>query len=177
MKTLRFTMLFLIVAAFFSASGDITLTQKRTNIFVSLQNPGDFPEYKFIGLDQLKVGVARPYPFPVEKGKYYPTYSVETVDFVALKKSYAEGKALDDIDWQKDKNIIKPNISIHPYNLVYSNKIENIRVDYRIVGFSNNSMVVYRASEIFQFRDKNRADSICHFEYKGELTGLTKTTK
>lgn len=176
MKTLRFILSFLIVSAFLSANGDVILTQKITSQFVSLQNPGDFPEYKFIGIGIPPMGPVLS-TFIVENGKYYPTKNLVPISFVAVKKSYLKGKDLKEIDWINDKNVIRPNLQVHPSELEESNSIGTHKVEYKIVGFSNNSMVVYRASEVFQFRNKNKADSICQYKYNGDLTGLSKVAR
>lgn len=177
MKKLQITVVFLFVIVCFNVSGDIVMTgvTPRVKIYVSLLNPDKLPGYKIIGLTQIMIDNARPRPFIVEEKKYYHSQFIQTVSFVAVKESYLNGKNLNDIDWQNDKNVIKPNLKVHPADHAFSNHIENMKIDYTVIGFTDTSMVLHRSSDLFQFRDKNRADSICKYEYKGDLKGLTKT--
>jgi len=52
---------------------------------------------------------------------------------------------------------------IHPYKLKYSANVENVKVNYKIVGFNDSAMIIYRSAELL--------------EYKGDFIGPSKTVK
>lgn len=176
MKTLRSTLLFLSIFICVNAHSDIVITDltPRVKFFVSLQNPDKFPGYKIIGLTQIMIDNAQPKPFIIEKGQYYQSHFIQKVSFVAVKESYLNGKNLNAINWHNDKNVIRTDLLFTPADQEFSNYVENMKIGYTIVGITDTSMILHRSSEVFQFRDKNKADSICQYEYKGEPIGLSK---
>lgn len=173
MKTLRFTLLLIFAMICFHAQSDIIITNPGSGkLLFSVQNPDDFPEYVIIGLIN-KPGISgfTPVPVIVKKGTYYEAPG--KITFVAIKKSYLAGKKLEDIDWQ-NKNIYRadenaPNLTSNRYRVP---AVGTIKVDHRITGFTDSTMIICISQVTYNFQDKSKPDSISHFEYE-----LPKTTK
>lgn len=183
MKTLRITLVLLFALIFFHAQSDIIIKNPSSGkLLFGVQNPDAFPDFIIVGLrsEDGSGGMTKNVPFEVKKGAYYEdNKQIQSIIFVAIKKSYLAGKKLEDIDWNKDKNVFLPDLKAMNLtsNRYFTPNVETTRIDHKIVGFTASKMIIYKSQVTYKFQDKSKPDSICHFEYKGELTGLSKTTK
>jgi len=171
MKTLRFTLILTFALIFFHAQSDIIITNPGSGkLLFSVQNPDDFPEFVIIGIrNEPGISGYAPVPVIVKKGTYYE--APRKITFVAIKKSYLAGKKLEEIDW-KNKNIYRadenaPNLTSNRYRVP---TVGTIKVDHKIVGFTDSTMIIFKSQVKYIFQDKDRPDSICHYEYKGDIS-------
>ena len=176
MKPSKLPILLLFIFIYSSVQSDIILTKDyvRINTFFKLTNPDEFPEYTIVGFKNLKIGKPAPVPFQIKSNEYYSSEFIEPVTYAAVKKSYLEGKDINDIDWQNDKNVLKHKSILKSGDYARSSTIENLKIDYKIVGITDSEIIIHRSAEAYEFKDKNKPDSIQHFEYKGDVTLITK---
>ena len=149
----------------------------RIKPFVTLSNPNDFPEYTIVGLRTIQFNMSSPKPFLLNEGEYYQSFWAVHVTFAAVKKSYLKRKDINKIDWQNDKNVIKSNSTVNPYDFEFTDRIKNVKIDFKVIGFTDSVMIIHRSSETFEFKDKYKPDLIRTYEYKGNVPGISESVK
>jgi len=103
-------------------------------------------------------------------------YRFTCLTIFAVNKSYLAGKDITKIDWCKDKNAFKTDIQIDPGGAYVdnSNLIYSIKQYYRIVGFTDSSVVIYKCLEVDYFDNGSIAVSSVA-KYRGDSTKLSQS--
>lgn len=141
---------------------------------VKITNVDDYPDVSLLG-------------FIPPGSIYWDSYVVTSsqcltrgyfpVDFniFAVNKSYLIGKDIKKLDLPKDPNAIQANIHIDPlgYHVNDSIHISSIEEYYKIVGFSETSVILHKWKEVTKFND-GTPDSTKTFAYEGEVSQLSQ---
>lgn len=140
---------------------------------VKITNLSDYSDISLIGY------VAEPMSIPT----YFITttncltkgYKYNTLYIFAVENSYLSDKDITIINWLNDDHAIKSNIQIECNGeyLPNSSPISSINQFYRIVGFTETSMVLYKWMEVNKFNN-GKLDSIITYTYEGDSTLLSK---
>lgn len=102
-------------------------------------------------------------------------YKFNTLRIFAVEADYIASKDINDIDLPNDKHALETNIKIDPYAgyLNDSIPIDKIEEYYKILGFTDGSVVIFKWKEVFGFNNGS-ADSIISYEYTGDINLLYK---
>jgi hypothetical protein len=142
---------------------------------VKITNLSDYSDISLVGyISNCLVGCLTTYKISsstcLTKG-----YKFNTLLIIAVKSNYLTGKDITAIDWSKDKNAVISSINIEPYAgyLDNSNPISAIDQFYKIVGFTDTSVVLYKWKEINKFNN-GKPDSIKTYSYSDDSTKLSQ---
>lgn len=174
MKTckLLFLLTFLFIARI--ACCDILPENSHfVNKCVKITNIIDYPDISLLGY------VTEPAKIPTyiisSDNCLYKGYKFNDFTIFAVKKSYLAGKDITSIEWNKDKNAITNNIKIDPYYGFLHDTIPINAIDqfYRIAGFTDKNVVLYKWKEITKFNN-GKPDSVKIYTYPGDSTLLSQ---
>lgn len=142
---------------------------------VKITNLEDYPEVSLIGFML---------PSPTGSDNYLITstkcltrgYYFDYFNVFAVKKEYLIGKNIQKLDFTKDPNALPSNISIEPSGGYFdnSNPISSIEQYYKIIGFSETSVILLKWKEVNKFNN-GKPDSTSTYTYNGELSKLYQT--
>lgn len=180
MKTYRF----ILIAAFFLFSsiayGDIVPSNSHlVNKCVRITNMEDYPSVALLG-HFVTTSMRSEYSTNlVSANKCLETTNKYTRLYIyAVKKDYIAGKDISSIDWSKDPIALKCNISFEDIYEGYvsdSDPITAIEQYYKIVGFTNTSVVLYKWKEVRKYKGKRNTTEL--FNYEGDLSKLSQNIK
>lgn len=96
-------------------------------------------------------------------------YKYNTLRLFGLKSDYISGKDIDNIDLPSDVNALETNIEINPYAGYYHDSIpiDKIEEYYKILGFTDTSVVIFKWKEVYGFNN-GLADSIVTSDFNGD---------
>lgn len=96
-------------------------------------------------------------------------YKFNTLRLFGVKSDYISGKDIDNIDLPNDNNALETNIEINPYAGYYHDSIpiDKIEEYYKILGFTDTSVVIFKWKEVFGFNNGS-ADSVITHDYNGD---------
>jgi len=140
---------------------------------VKITNVDDYPDISLIGYTSLS-------PFTdtdtyiisssqcLSKGYGYGSFNV-----FALNKTYLKGKDFKEIKFLKDPNALPSSVDVEPYigYMHDSIPISAIEQFYKIAGFTDSTVVIYKWKEIKKFNN-GKPDLTETFTYNGEVSTL-----
>lgn len=144
----------------------------------SITNLEEYPEIALLAFVKTYDGTSYVYQVRsnqcMTKGNKNNTFSL-----YAVKKSYLVGKVISTLDLPNDKNAIKTNIPLDPpdndgYYTNDQSQISNLQYLYKIAGFTDTSMVIYKSKEITKYSN-GRLDLVKNFAASGDLIMLAKS--
>ena len=91
----------------------------------------------------------------------------------AVRRNYIEGKDIKKMNWSRNNNALKSNYVIEPFSsyLEDTSPISSVTQYYKIAGFTNSSVEVYKWKEVFKFNTV-REDSVANYSYSGDISIL-----
>ena len=139
---------------------------------VKITNIDDYPEVSLLGFIPPS---AIQYDTYVINSKDCLTKGYKYNDFnvYAVKKEYLTGKDIKKINLPKDPNAFPSNFHIELYGgyLNDSIHISGIEQYFKIVGFTANSLVLYKWKEVNKFNN-GKPDSTSTYTYDGDKSKL-----
>lgn len=93
----------------------------------------------------------------------------------AVNKTYLQGKDIEKIDWENDENAVRTNIQLNTMRDVVndSNPISSIEQFYKILGFTDSSVVLFKWKEVENdINGKVLSDN--EFTYDGDISKLSQ---
>jgi hypothetical protein len=145
------------------------------NKCVVITNVNDYPDISLLGVTNCMAYCPSIYLIGpttcLEKG-----YQLNCLTIYGVSNSYLAGKDITTIDWSKDKHAFKTNIQIDPAGgfADNSNVIYSIKQYYRIVGFTDSSVVLCKYKEVDYFCNGSIA-VISLGKYSGDSTKLSQS--
>jgi hypothetical protein len=145
------------------------------NKCVLITNVNEYPDISLLGVSSCMAFCPAIYVIGpttcLEKG-----YKLNCLMIYGVRNSYLAGKDITTIDWSKDKHAFKTNIQIDPSGgyADNSNVIYSIKQYYRIVGFTDSSVVIYKYKEEDYFCNGSIAVSSLG-KYSGDSTTLSQS--
>jgi hypothetical protein len=138
---------------------------------VKITNIEDYPEISLLG---FTTGTLKYDTYVVTssscltKGYKYNDFNVFTVN-----KTYLSGKDITNLNLPNDPNAVLSDIPINPYAGYVSNSIpiSSIEQFYKIVGFSDVNVVLFKWKELTKFNN-GKPDSTKTYTYDGEVSKL-----
>jgi hypothetical protein len=102
-------------------------------------------------------------------------YKFYTLELYAVPKTYLIGKDTSELDLPNDKNAVITNIQINPYYgyINNSNPLISVEQYYKIVGFTESSVIIYKWQEINKYNNGQK-DQVKTFDYTGDISILSQ---
>lgn len=165
MKKILFLISFLVLCkiSYCDVVPDFSHSVKKC---VKIINATDFSDISIVAHVKHPTGADFETYFINPKTCLQKGYKFNSLYIFAVKKSYLIGKKLDSIDWSKDNKVLKSNISIDCYGGYESNAnpVSSIEEFYKIDGFTDTSVILYKCKEIIRFSD-GRPISVKTYSY------------
>ena len=141
---------------------------------VKITNLKDYPEISMIGFERTPSGQNNQV-FSISSSCIALMYKYDKLTIYALKKTYLEDKDISVLDLPHDKNAVKTSIPIYPYfgYVSNSNPLVSMEEYYKIVGFTDTSVVIYKWQEISKFNNGQK-DQFKTFDYTGDISILSQ---
>ncbi len=139
-----------------------------------ITNISDFENLTLLGY-VLFIGTEHEETYIITDDCLSKGYKFNSLDIFAVSSSYIEGKDIDEIDLPNDDHAYIANLDIEPYAGYYHDSIPIDRLEeyYRILGFTDSTVVLHMWKEVFGFNNGS-ADSILFYEYEGDTTSLSQ---
>jgi hypothetical protein len=98
----------------------------------------------------------------------------------AVSEIYMEyiNNEIDKIDWTKNKNAYHTSV-IQPFSKYYvndTNPLISIDLYYKLMGFTDSSIIVYKCKEVFGFNN-GAPDSVTYYNFDGDSTKLSQQVR
>lgn len=176
MKTTR---LFPIIAAmlfFINAYGDVI--PENTHFVtkcVRITNLADYPEVSLLGFVLPFGGSNGYYSYLIsDSACLHKAYKYDGFDIYAVLSSYLEGKDTENMDLANDNCALISSVKVNPSGeyLHDSIPVSSLEQFYKIVGFTDSTVVLYKWKEITGFNDGTPQSTI-FFDYKGDISQLS----
>jgi hypothetical protein len=178
MKKLNLLVFIFLLVFSFKTSGDVILIESpRAQICVRISNLDEFPDVALIGFSDC-VSLS-------QSNKIYLINSISCLKvnkycpltILAVKKDYIKNKDITKIDWNNDKNVFKSHLKIDPdWRIEAPESVSNIDVYFRIAGFTDSSIVLYRSLQVYKYNN-GQPDKIEDYKYNGDFSKLYKNIK
>jgi hypothetical protein len=162
MKTTKSIFLFFALFVFSAAYGDIIPDNSHyVTKCVKISNIEDYPQVSLvacvIGVDGKSFDNSYLISSTSCLGK---GYKLNHLLIYAVCKDYLTGKDIEKLDLTKDYNAIPANCIIDPYEgyISNSNPLNFVGQYYKIIGFSGNTIVLFKWKEVFAYNN-GKSDS------------------
>ena len=142
------------------------------NKCVKITNLNEYPSISLIGKVTSMDGNSYCYLINsyscLDKG-----YKYNELDIYAARKNYLQGKNIEDYNPVKDINALRSNVHVNPWGGFYHDSLPVSGIDefYRIMGFTDSSVVLHKWKEIVHFNN-GRADSVKTFKFHASSLSL-----
>jgi hypothetical protein len=144
---------------------------------VKITNIADYPDISLLGY--VTGPMIEPETYGITaKDCLHKGYKFNTLNILAVKRSYLLNKDIAKVDWSKDRNVVKSNIQIECYGGYMNDSIHisGIEQFYKIVGFTDSSVVLFKWKETNKFNN-GKPSSTKKFTYKGDIKKLSQKMK
>lgn len=175
MKTLKYSLILLLVVLTTKLQGDIIIVkEKYAGTYVGVGNLDDYPNIEIIGYIE---GLG--FPKKRERAHRFSSfYNIKipktcSLTFYAVKKKYLKKKGIENIDWKNDKNVIKSNLRVNAKKTNRFEQMGSVSMKFDIAGFISDSIVMYKSQQICKY-NFGKPESVEKFKYKGDLSKLRK---
>ena len=155
MKRVKYTLVLLLAILTVRIHGDVIIVDySPTKICVRITNLNDYPDIEIIGLNNCFAVFSKPKVNIVDSISSLEVHKACPLTFYAVKKEYLKEKGIENINWKKDKNVRKSDITVNARKtrVGYPN-VENLEMNFIIVGFNEKSMVMYPISQTHKFNN------------------------
>jgi len=124
-------------------------------VCVRLENLADYPNISVIGLP-VKSDNSKAYSaFEFKSGEFFLIQKFCPIILCAINKEYLNAKGIGNIDWDKDKNVIKSNLIVDARNCKEKTPIKMVQLNYKISGFTDSKVAFFLSSKTNIYSDYN----------------------
>ena len=156
MKKVKYALLVFLTILSISVLGDIiTFPFSPTKVCVKIENLEDYPDITIIGLSNSLAVFSKPVTVNIiDSESSLEVQKALPLTFYAVKKEYLKEKGVEKINWKKDINVRKSDITINAKKRRLSSpNVETLEIGFVIAGFNENSMVMYEKSQKSKYND------------------------
>jgi len=152
MKRVKYAIVLLLAIFTIRTYGDIIIVEySPTKICVRITNLSDYPDIAIIGFSDCfatlpKVNI-------VDSISCLEVRKACPLTFYAVKKDYLIEKGIKNINWKKDKNVMKSNMTFTGKETTWYQNVGTMELNLYIAGFKENSMVMYQKSSTLKFKN------------------------
>ena len=174
MKRLKCVFVLLFAVLSINSHGDVIIPQKLpATIYAKITNLNDYPDITLIGVNECWSIPGTKKAVIIDSDSELKIHNSCLLKFYAVKKDYLDKKDIEKIEWDKDKNVTKTNLTIKGKSYTPSAGIFTIVLHYDIAGFDGSSVVLYKSAQVHKYSD-GRPDSKMEFKFDGDLSTLRK---
>ena len=141
---------------------------------VKITNIDDFNEISLLGY-VLYVGVNHESTYLISSAECLTKgYKFNKLEIFAIDKKFIENQDIQTIDLPNEKNAFISNFQIDPYAGYYdnSNPISAIEQYYKIMGFTDNTIVLHKWKEVIKFNNGSPY-STTTFKFEGDSLSIS----
>ena len=155
MKRIKYTLLAFLAILTIKVYGDIIpeYYYPSVKICVKIENLEDYPDIAIIGLSDCVAIFFKPKANTVDTNSCLEVQKACPLTFYAVKKDYLREKGIENINWKKDKNVRKSDVTVIAKKTRVSSGTEALEMNFAIAGFDENSMVMYQVSETRKYNN------------------------
>lgn len=167
MKRLKY--LLLIPLALFTGRlhGDIIITKPTpAKICVRIKNLHEFPDMAVIGLNDCLAFQNSNKAYRVDSCSCLKINHACPLSLYALKIDYFNRIDLDKIDWEKDKNVQKLNLTVKAQSF-NTTQYRSLEIDFNLACRHDTVFYLYKAKTTYQYKN-SRPDLVQHFKDETE---------
>jgi hypothetical protein len=167
MKRLRYSILFLLVVLTTRLHGDIIIVEPtQSKICTKITNLKDFPELVVVGLTDCVTLPKSKRTFKVKNNSCIKVHKSCPVSLYVMDLDYYKQNDLEEIEWDKDSNVQKLNISIKEK---YFNSFDysSATVDLNLANYMDSIYYLYKSKLTYKYKydsENPKADSVQYFE-------------
>ncbi len=176
MKIFKLCLIIILSHLWRNSYGDIIPPNSHiVNKCVKITNVNDYPDISLLGVTTCMAFCPQVYVIEpatcLTKG-----YKLNCLMIYGVRKSYLAGKDITSIDWSKDAHTFKTNVEIDPAGdyADNANSIYSIDQYYKIVGFTDSSVELYKYREVDYYCNGSIA-VISTGKYSGDSSKLSQT--
>jgi len=162
MKKVKYVLFGFLTILSISVYGDIIInTFSPAKVCVKIENLDDYPDLTIIGFSNSLAIFSKPIIVNIiDSDSSLEVQKALPLTFYAVKKEYLKEKGIENIDWKRDQNVRKSDITINAKKRYSSSpNVETFEMGFVIVGFKENTMVMYNKSQKSIFND-GKPDSV-----------------
>ena len=156
MKRVKYAIVLLLTILTVSTHGDIIIVEySPTKICVRITNLKDYPDIEVIGVGDCKASFSKPKVYIADSTSCIEVHKACPLTFYAVKKDYLSEKGIENINWKKDKNVMKSDMTITGKETTWHKNVEILELNSFIIGFNENSMIMFVSSKTNKFKNGN----------------------
>lgn len=179
MKTVKLLLLWLGLIFVMKTSADIIIISDThvVNKCIKITNLSDYPEISLIGILYSYHENGNTDAYLVNSDVcLYRRYKMYKFEIRAARNDYLAGRNLAETKWASNENTLLSSIALEPNSgyVTDSNPLSDIEEFFRIAGFTDTSVVLYKWKEIRKYNN-GLADSVKTYEYTGNVQSLSQT--
>lgn len=126
---------------------------KKAVVCVQIENLAEYPDISVIGLP-TNIGYKKSNSaFEFKTGTSYMVQRFCPITIFGVKREYLKAMGIKKIDWENDKHVIKSNLIIDAKKSTSETPIIMVRLNYKIAGFQDSSIVIYKSSSTIIYKD------------------------
>ena len=167
MKRLRYSILFLLVILTTRLHGDVIIIEAtQAKICTKITNLNDFPEIVVVGLTDCVALPKSKRAFRVKNNSCIKVHKSCPVSLYAMSMDYFKEHDLDEIEWDKDSNVQKLNISLKE-KYFNSYDYSSATVDLNLAHYKDSIYYLYKSKLTYKYKydsENPKADSVQYFE-------------
>jgi len=157
MKRAKYILLLVLTILTVRIYGDVILVEHKyplSRVFVKIGNLNEYPDIEIVGLSKSLALFSKMEAYVFDSTSCVEVHSASPLTFYAVKKDYLKKNKIKNITWEEDENVRKCNGVVDAKNIHTTNPtIQEIEFTFYIAGFTENSMVMIRISNIGKFKD------------------------
>lgn len=161
MKNLKYLLFLPFVFFATGLHGDIILVDTTpAKICVRIINLNKFPDMAVIGLSDCLAFSNSNKAFRIKNNSCLNASNACPLTLYVMKTDYFNKIDVNTIDWGRDKNVQKLNLTINAKSF-YTRDYKSLDIDFNLA-IRNNTYYLYKSKMTWKYRDE-RQDSIKHF--------------
>lgn len=163
MKRYKYALILLLAVLTISLYADIIIVQPSpARICAKIQNLNDFPEIAILGFSDCLALSKSNKSFVVKSNSCMKMYKTCPLSLYAVEKNYLKKIDLNKIDWHKDENVQKLNLTINEKEF-NTNDFSSLEVDFMLDRYNDSTLYLYKTQVIYKFKAE-RPDSVQFFK-------------
>ncbi len=163
MKKLKFLLLIPLVLLTTKLHGDIIIVEpKPAKIYVRITNLNKFPDIAVIGLSDCLAVSRSNKAFRIKSNSYLKVNKACPLSLYMMKMHYFKQIELDNIDWDKDKNVQKLNLTIKAKSFITTD-YNSLDIDFNLASKDKTIYYLYKTKMTYKYQDERPA-SVKNFE-------------
>lgn len=140
-------------------------------VCVQLENLADYPDISIIGLP-MNMGYKKTNSaFEFKSGTSYLIRRFCPVTIYAINREYLKVMGIKNIDWENDTRVINSNLIMDAKECTIKTPIMMVQHNYKIAGFLDSRVVIYKSSETVICKDIN-PNFVQIYGYPGDSSKL-----